>query len=313
MSIYARNLLKISSSLSERDPLLSYELEENVRRMMAVVNPNVSSFHNTILESQKILQNIKDQLKYVLKKHKEVIDDSTAEDFAKRMESEASNEAQILKRLLEEANKEMRRAASSRVALFGKLKDLFKKPKREEETDSDDKMEKSYLSIQHQTLYNRKYFGLVEKVKDEFLKLMKDPDKSVLMNLKDVVDTALAMGKEILRGSFLEPGSEDAPYELEQQDIEEVEEKKFVPPQIKSEKVHDSAEIRKYLSSLLKMKPGSSTYKQQLLDLYRLLDKSFGRADLESIMTASTQIAAFVSKHPRYKNDVVRVAKMALG
>jgi len=301
MSTNARSLLKVAASLSERDPLLAYELEENVRHMMAVINPGATSFHHTVQESQEVLTKIKDQLVHVIKSHK-LIDDKTARQFVEMMGSEAKGEAEILSHLLEEAKAYNLHTSATRLAFFGKLKNFFKKPEPEYEL-----VDLPYPKISIETQYNKKYFKLVEDVKNDFMKLMKSPTKKLLDALKGAVDTALLMGENILSGRYKTPGSDYSPYELDEEDLEQIEDPAL-------SKQRDEAEIRKILQKIqFKKYETPQEYNGMLRDLYWLLDKTFGKADVDTIMKTSAQITRFASKNPRLRSDILKVARLALG
>lgn len=334
MSDHVIALYKVASDLSSKDPLLAYELENQINLLVATTPyikyqshlKGIRSLHESVEESQKKLQFIKNAITKTLSQYKG-LDAETAKDFADALGDKADPQVEILKTFLERAEADLynleSKVASSRIALFD-FKKWFKKKDEEAvkplnrpvtEKDVESFIEKGTplpedKGLNKEFQYQKKYWKLVNDAVNAYFEYSKKPNKDDFETLESAVEYALNMGKNILQGTTFEPGSEESPIELGEQALETVEPKKPVVPPVPSAKRVD--EIKKSMQDCLLRSPKSQGYRARLRNLYDLLKMEFIGADMEGVFKTSSIVVSFAKNNPRIANDLYSVLKKAM-
>lgn len=276
MSSRAQGLLNIAAALEDVEPLLAYELAENVRalasgrRVTAVINPEVRKFEDHVESMVTVLKSLDQELTRAL----EELDTEDAKEFAKFFEDVVDAENEELRRMLK---KTQMMAAAARVArtagrTAGPLdfvKKLFKKDKKKEKPAEEEPagMEPSYRMdegtmdefvegkrewadpghyIEQEMKENREFFDGVTQVLKDMEKARKEPSKNLIGRIKKTVERLIRQGGNLLKGirkHLLEPA---AKVEITEEGYEgKKPEKSKLPPEMLESTVEHYADMLK--------------------------------------------------------------------
>jgi len=213
-----RNLLRIATSIEASDPILSYELSSNVRRIagdrvrVSVVNPGVQTFEEYVEQMVTVLKSLEQELETALR------DFDNAREFAKFF-TDGLAEEQELRQLLEKS-KSFGKVAST--AGFGDwFKGVVNLFRSENEEDKEEGAQPSYTLddssiddfvegssewidashyVEQEFRENKEFFGGADEVLATLGKLEKSPTEDGVKSLLEKVKKYIKFGERMLHG-----------------------------------------------------------------------------------------------------------------
>ena len=284
MSLHAKNLLKVANDLSKIDPILAHELQDNLRSFISVMNPGAESFVKKIQKSQQILRHIQDNANLALSQYKKLggpkANLSDLSEVLGKPVEELDPEVEILKNYLHDVR---RKSASSRVALFGKIKDWFSPKKKvvEEDPELDEEESSSRNEEYKQTV---QYWQNVDGINQLYDALVKNPTVRGLKILLDEIKNTLPLGDSLLKGKVPESPEEQ------------------------------KKTLNKYFANLLRTEYGSDNYNANLRELYNYLKNRFKTASVSNLddqLVVAARIASATRGNVRVRKDVMKVFDLA--
>lgn len=213
MNTPAWRLIKLARSISKRDPILGYELEQNVRHYVALINPGAESADEKLESTVTVLKSLRQELEDIVAK---MDSDADAEEFAKFFDDEAAAEEEELRRLLKEV-----RSASTKVAgPLDWLKKKFKKsPPKADDSESGPSYEMSDSTmddfvdgkgdwedashyVQEEANEKKQFSDTVQKILSDVDAVRKKPSMPTLEKLIDQISKAVDFGENLMKGAF---------------------------------------------------------------------------------------------------------------
>lgn len=314
MSVYAFRVMRIARELAKTDALLAYELEQNVRTMLAA-NPGFVSFETLVQNALDRLAEVKSVLDETLKKHSEFTEDDL-NDFASTFDDEAAAEVESLRLLMEQA-KAAKLASSRQAGPKDWFKGLFKKKNKQKKEEESDDRQPSYRmddsdmddfiegkkdwdssrSISEQAKEKDEFFDGVKNVMKIYEKVIEAPSKAGIQSLSKLIDDITSLGKKLIGKS--------SPKE------ESVEKKKPTPKVV--EKKPSQAEtpnlegvVQHYVDMLQESSGDIEKTKKYLKELFQAVKKDVAEehASLASSVIrrkAAVRLASYVKVRPAMK------------
>jgi len=224
----AKNLLRIAASIEASDPILSYELSSNVRRIVgdhvrvSVVNPGVKTFEEYVEQMVAVLKSLEQELETAL------TDLDDAREFAKFF-TEGLAEEEELKQLLEKSRSLGKVASTAGFGdWFKGVVNLFRSENKEDEESGaqpsytldegtiDDFVEGSSEwadashYIEQEFRENKEFFGGADEVLAALGDLKQSPTEDGVKSLLEKVKQYIRFGERMLNGvrkHLLEPAA----------------------------------------------------------------------------------------------------------
>ena len=217
MNSQAWRLVKIARRVAKSDPLLGYELEQNVRSYVALINPGAQSGKQKLESTVTVLKSLRQELEDIIKK---MDSDEDAAEFAKFFDDEGAAEEEELRRLL----KDIRSASTKLAGPKEWLKKLFSPSKgKSKPADEDVNMSPSYDMgdsavddfvegksdwkdsshyVQEESNENAEFGKQVKSILDGVEKARKEPSMSAVEKLIDQISKAVDFGERLLKGNY---------------------------------------------------------------------------------------------------------------
>lgn len=190
----SNDLIKVASKVSDTDTrftLSNRHLKAGESMAWWAFGSMHPSLKYQVETAKNLLTDLKLEVNSLLEDFKK-IDKNNAEEFAESLDDEAGKKILDLESILEAHKlwtRKLEKTASYRLAIFGK-----KKPSTiKEEALSDEPSE-----IEAQFRFNKQFFSLVDRIKDDYDVLKEFPSQAKADKLLKDIDTALEMSAKIL-------------------------------------------------------------------------------------------------------------------
>jgi hypothetical protein len=253
-------------------------------------------------------------------------------EMAKMLEREGDEADEAIEHLLADFQG---RSASIRVALFGKLKDLFKKKPSDpsgyesglfpsytySESDMDKFIEEGgdWKKSMNELMKFKKdfYFSAknitdnIKKTMDSFWESNGENAKQTLGSLQyflKILNSVITTGKNLLKDKYEPVDLAD----LSEEEMEATTARRKKAPVPDPKHSRHEKDIRTTMSQLLKLKPSSPLYKDGLKKLQDLLNDTFSKADVDELLRTSSMISSIAGKNSRLKADVLKIVEASI-